>query len=496
MPVPVIIGAGLAGLSAALALAPRPVVVIGRRLDSSLTSSEMAQGGIAAAVGIDDTIRLHEQDTLAAGAGLCDPRIVKMIIESGPKAIERLTIWGVVYDKDKYGHLKLGLEGAHSRRRIVHSNGDATGASIMKAVLARVKATPSITIIDDAEVTSIETDDAGVSGVTFVRGTARSGHRLSTNTVILATGSACALWRHTTVPLGSWGHGLLLAAQAGARLRDLEFVQFHPTALDLGGDPTPLISEALRGEGAQLVNDKGDNFVGELNPRDVVARAIWEQIEKGNKVYLDASKVPDLRKRFPTIVEACFKGGVHPQEHKIPIRPVAHYHMGGIATDLNGRTNVQGLYACGEVACTGLHGANRLASNSLLEAVVMGARVADHLRSSLSLTDKPVIKALDNVDCTQDSPEMIAKVRSITMTGVGVIRTEKGLSDAIGALENTETPCQRATVSLMIAKAALARTESRGAHERKDFPQKDESQAQSRYVSLREGKIVLEDETK
>lgn len=492
MTIPVIIGGGLAGLSVALALAPKPVIVIGRKQDSGLTSSELAQGGIAAAVGYDDTLKLHEQDTLAAGAGLCDPQIVRSVIATGPQAIERLAVWGVLFDRDKMNDLAIGLEGAHSRRRIVHADGDSTGAAVMRSVLARVRAAKSITFLEDCEVFEITRNEKGVTGVAYYQGEDAQPLHISTSHVILATGSACALWRHTTVPEASWGHGLLLAARAGARLRDLEFVQFHPTALDNGLEPMQLLSEALRGEGALLINSKEQQFVGELNPRDVVARAIWDQIERGQKVYLDARALKDFRSHFPNILDACLKSGIDPREMPIPVRPVAHYHMGGVGTDAHGRTNVEGLWACGECACSGLHGANRLASNSLLEAVVMGCRVADDIRPRIPLQGAAEVNAYADVkERHKEKQEDVARVRNMMMSYVGLRRNAKGLEEVIAFLEGIKEGSLHAQVALMIAKAALARQESRGAHDRADYPATDPAQASSHYVTLKDGEIIV-----
>ncbi|MGE4351288.1 MAG: L-aspartate oxidase [Bdellovibrionales bacterium] len=493
MSIPVIIGGGLAGLSVALSLAPRPVVVIARRMASSLTSSELAQGGIACALGEDDSPLLHEQDTILAGAGLCDPDMTRLVTQEGPKAIEQLAAWGVVFDKAENGKLALGLEGAHGRRRIVHANGDSTGASVMTALVEKVRQTPSITVIGGGELRRILTDDRGVCGVLFAKEGEVPLYHLPTRSLVMASGSASSLWRHATVPTLSWGHGLLLAARAGARLRDLEFLQFHPTALDCGLDPMPLISEALRGEGARLVNERGERFVEELSPRDIVARANWDQLSNGHRVFLDARSITPFSKRFPTILEFCLKAGVNPREDLIPIRPVAHYHMGGIATDGMARTQVQGLYACGEAACTGLHGANRLASNSLLEAVVMGCRLAHGLAESYDVTSRtPVPQVTQEVESLYEEAEICARVRTLMMAQVGLIRREEGLSEAVVGLEELAAKSSRAQVGLMIAKAALARTESRGAHYRADYPSSDPAQAASQFVSLNQGKIEIE----
>ncbi len=508
----IIIGAGLAGLTVALSLAPRPCVVLGRKIAAGWTSSELAQGGLAAAVGEGDAPTFHEQDTLAAGAGACDPVVVRMITQAAPSVIETLQKWGVAFDRDAAGGLATGLEGAHSRRRIVHAQGDSTGAAIMQALVERVKATPSITLIEDVEVTQILTnqlssvtpaqagvpfgfnkkrdprfhgdDERGVckviTGVFYHhRGSTKSLH-LSTDSVVLATGSACALWKNTTVPLGSWGHGLLLAAEAGATLRDLEFVQFHPTGLAAGCDPMPLISEAVRGDGAFLVNDKGERFVDELAPRDVVARALAAQIEKGSRVFLDARALTDFAAHFPTVFGICRNAGLDPAKDLIPVHPVAHYHMGGIATDAQGKTNVQGLWACGECAATGLHGANRLASNSLLEATAMGQRVAMDIEktipcavmSSFKKNGIPAFAGMTDQGC--DTPETISQVRELMSRYVGVMRDAMGLHKAIEQLALlAQAGSLRAKVGLMIARAALAREKSLGAHYRKDEERKN-----------------------
>lgn len=495
MTAPLIIGAGLAGLSVALALAPKPVVVLGRKLAEGGTSSALAQGGIAAAVGSDDHPLLHAKDTLAAGCGLCDARIVDLVTQAAPEAIAQLAAWGVAFDRDESGAWETGLEGAHSRRRVVHAQGDATGAMVMQALVKKAKETPSITIIENVEVVGLQTkQDNEISGVIFRNIGASEEFEIQTAQVVLATGSACALWRHATVPLGSWGHGLALAARAGAILRDLEFVQFHPTALDMGCDPMPLVSEAVRGEGAHLVTKEGGSFVPDLAPRDIVARAIWAEMEKGRRVYLDARPVASFAARFPTISTVLQNAGLDPSVDLIPIRPAAHYHMGGVATDAWGRTNIKGLWACGEGACTGLHGANRLASNSLLEAVVMGRVIGEdlkpHVRDEATFLIRPTALPLAQ---PAESPEDIDRIRDLMSAHLGVRRTREGLEMLIANLTPLAARSPRALVGLMIAKAALARRESRGAHERTDFPEMNANNEKPLHVALKNGALSVGD---
>lgn len=470
---PVIVGAGIAGLAAALFLAPEPVVLVTRALPGSDGSSPLAQGGIAACVGADDDADLHLSDTLAAGDGLCDAEAARRILAAGPDAIQALERLGVAFDRTAEGTLALGLEAAHSRRRIVHADGDATGREIVRALGAAVRACPSITVLE-ADARRILMEDGAVAGLMVARG--GKAQVLHTRRLVLATGGVGALFEHTTNPAASFGMGLALAAEAGAVLADPEFVQFHPTALAAAARPLPLVSEAVRGEGATLVDATGRRFLArvpgaELAPRDVVARAVWQEIMAGRDVFLDARASLGARfaGRFPSIAAGCRAAGIDPARDLIPIRPAAHYHMGGIAVDAEGRTSLEGLWAAGEVASTGLHGANRLASNSLLEAVVCGRAVAESVAGT---RPRPAARrrAMPALPPVADA----GAVRPIVSRHLGVTRHATGLVAAIARLlplaEGSGPAAAPARVALMMAVCALERTESRGAHARTDFP--------------------------
>jgi L-aspartate oxidase len=470
---PVIVGGGLAGLMTALRLAPRPVILLAKVPLSEGAASAWAQGGIAAAVGEDDRPALHAADTLAAGDGLSDPIVVSRIAAAAPGAIIELERHGVVFDRDPAGRLALGLEAAHARRRIVHVAGDGTGAAIMRALVAAVQATPSITLIEGLEARRLLVDDRGIAGV--LAAGPSDACLLPSRRVVLATGGLGGLYAHTTNPLGAIGQGLALAARAGAALADMEFVQFHPTALDVGLDPMPLVSEAVRGEGAVLVDETGARFMagkgrGELEPRDVVSRAVAAHIAAGHRVFLDARPAlgADFARRFPGITARCRAAGIDPVRQPIPVRPAVHYHMGGIAVDAEGRSTIEGLWACGEVAASGLHGANRLASNSLLEAVVMANAVAD----SIVGTEPAPLPAARPVALPPE-PDVTALRGPISET-LGVVRDCAGLERAVDHLQPLAFKgvgaADPALVALMIATAALAREESRGGHWRADFP--------------------------
>ncbi|WP_151525235.1 L-aspartate oxidase [Serinicoccus kebangsaanensis] len=485
--VPVVVGAGLAGLTTALHLAPEPCVVLCAGRLGSGAASGWAQGGIAAAVDPDDSAAQHLGDTLAAGAGLCDAEVVRSVVEAAPGAVAWLDGLGVAFDREPDGSYALGLEGAHGRRRIVHVGGDGSGAEIMRAVVAAVRATPSITVVEQARARRLVLGaDGEVRGVEVEVGPDRELSVLESPTVVLATGGTGALWQHTTNPRGATGSGLALAARAGAVLRDLEMVQFHPTALDVGRDPMPLVSEAVRGEGAVLVDGSGRRLLdasaggaGDLAARDVVARAVASELRRGGRVGLDARSAPGARlaSHFPAVWEACRRAGVDPGSVAIPVRPAAHYHCGGVLVDPAGRTTVPGLWAVGEVASTGLHGANRLASNSLLEAVVCGARVAAGVRQVDRGSAAPrAAEPPHRGGRRHTAPGPPPWVRPTMTEQVGIARDGAGLAAAVERLavevdrHGVDGVSDPVLVALLVARSAQLRAESRGGHLRLDHP--------------------------
>ena len=492
----VIVGAGLAGLFAALKLAPMHVTVLAAAPLGKSAASGWAQGGIAAAVGPDDSPALHAADTIAAGDGLVDEEIARLVTDEGPARIADLLAFGVPFDRDAQGHFLLNQEAAHSRRRVVRVSGDRTGAAIMQALIAKVRATPSIRVLEGFEADELITANGRVEGVRLVRSTAFGNgcyEFFPACAVVLATGGVGGLFSLTTNPPYARGEAIAMAARAGAMIGDAEFVQFHPTAIDVGVDPAPLATEALRGDGAILVNARGERFMtaidarAELSPRDIVARGVFAEIAAGRGAFLDCRKAIGTRfcEAFPTVYAHCRKAGIDPATELIPVAPAAHYHMGGIATDALARTSAPGLWAIGEVASTGLHGANRLASNSLLEAVVFGARAAEHIRN----LDRDARRA-PKVDLVRiatakrpadsDRAPAIAKLRRTMSEHVGVERTRAGLAHAIGTLREIEDQsgndgvlANMALAARFIAASALQREESRGAHARRDFPATD-----------------------
>jgi L-aspartate oxidase len=482
---PVIIGGGLAGLMTALQLAPQPVILLAKTPLAQGAASAWAQGGVAAAVGDGDDPTLHAADTVAAGDGLSDPTVVARIAAAAPDAIAQLERFGVVFDRDAQGRFALGLEAAHGRRRIVHVTGDGTGAAIMRALTAAVATTPSITLVEGLEARRLLVDDRGIAGV--LAAGPRSACLLPTRRVVLATGGLGGLYAHTTNPLGAIGQGVALAARAGAALADMEFVQFHPTALDVGLDPMPLLSEAVRGEGAVLVDETGRRFMAgqgraELEARDVVSRAVAAHVGAGHRAFLDARQAlgADFARHFPGIAARCRAAGIDPAIQPMPVRPAVHYHMGGIAVDAEGRSTIDGLWACGEVAATGLHGANRLASNSLLEAVVMAGFVAD----SIAGTKAGPLPAPRPV--ALPAAPGAGSLRALASKTLGVVRERAGLATAVAHLQPLAfrggSAADPALVALLVAAAALAREESRGGHWRADFPQPSSSWVRRRLV--------------
>ncbi|MGX8010137.1 L-aspartate oxidase [Mesorhizobium sp. ORM8.1] len=469
---PVIVGGGIAGLMTALHLAPEPVLLLSRSPLGADASSAWAQGGLAASLGGDDDPALHLSDTLAAGDGLCDAQAARRIVYAAPAAIENLARVGVRFDRTPAGAFRLGLEAAHSRRRIVHAGGDGSGREVMRALVAAVRSTPTITVVEGIEARRLAVQDGRITGV--LANCSTGPVFFATGRVVLATGGIGGLFHDSTNPFGSCGQGLALAARAGAVLADLEFIQFHPTALDGPGRPMPLISEAVRGEGAVIADETGRRFLdgvpgAELAARDVVARAVWQHLADGHRVFLDVREKPGaaFAQQFPTVASACGKAGIDPTRDLIPIRPAQHYHMGGIAVDLAGRTSIPGLWACGEVASTGLHGANRLASNSLTEAVVCARWVAESLAGTPARRTEPAIAR----DYPSPDP---TPVRSLLSRALGVVRDGEALKAAARALlplaECHDAASDPAAVGLMITIAALLRRESRGAHFRADFP--------------------------
>jgi L-aspartate oxidase len=470
---PVIVGGGLAGLSCAIELAPAHCIVLSAGALSTGTSTGWAQGGVAAAVGPDDSPDDHAADTLAAGAGLCDEQVVRAVTAAGPDAIEWLARQGTRWDRHPDGSLRLGLEGAHGRRRIVHAGGDGTGAELLRTVVDKARMLPSVALWDHSPARGIVVEGGRVAGVEV--DTPDGIVLVRTPAVVLATGGIGGLFSHTTNPLSSRGQGLALAFRAGAALRDLEMVQFHPTALDVAVDPMPLVSEAVRGEGAIIVNERGEWVLADpLSARDVVSRAEWAQLQAGHRVFLDARTSPGERfaELFPSIHATAVAAGLDPARHLLPVRPAAHYHMGGVLVDEHGESTVPGLFAAGEVASTGLHGANRLASNSLLEAVVCGRGVARRLASVHGGTaaGTPLPGRHWAGRAWSPADPVVDRIRGIVSAGAGVLRDAAGLRRALRELQPHRAD-DTGLVGYLVAHAALQRAESRGAHTRTDFPQ-------------------------
>lgn len=475
-----IIGAGLAGLFLALRLAPRPCTIVTPAPIGEASSSTWAQGGLAAALHPEDSPEQHAADTVSAGAGLVDPVVARMIAEDGSARVRDLLALGVPFDRTKDGHLALSLEAAHSHPRVARVAGDLAGQAIMGALTSAVRLASHIELIEHARATALLQDDQGAIAGAIL--TDRFGRQstLSAAETVLCTGGSGGLFRVTTNPPEAKGDALAMAHQCGAVIADPEFVQFHPTAMDVGRDPAPLATEALRGEGATLVNEKGEAFMaqyhkqGELAPRDEVARAIHTEISLGRTVFLDTRDAigDEIEQHFPTVYSACQAANIDPKTAPIPVAPAMHYHMGGILSDLWGRASLPGLSVCGECASTGAHGANRLASNSLLEAVVMAARIADRLRESTLKGPGAAIGAVPQTVPT----DMLAELRRAMAQDCGVVRNADGLTRTLAAIDRWVDQAGPATplmAARLIVQAAIQRNESRGGHYRADFPETD-----------------------
>jgi L-aspartate oxidase len=480
-----VVGSGVAGLHTAWRASRHGEVLLLTKRSLFDSATAYAQGGIAAALGAGDSPKLHRRDTLAAGAALCDAAAVRVLAEEGPDRVRELQTAGAEFDLGRHGELILGREAAHSASRIVHAHGDQTGAEVARTLIERVRETRKIRVVEKARVLDLIVSRGAVLGV---RASVK-GHptEILADATVLAAGGCGQVYRYTTNPVVATGDGFAIAHRAGATLADMEFVQFHPTALDTPENPLQLISEAVRGEGARLVNDRGQRFMvkkhpnAELAPRDVVARAIFREQRAGHRVFLDARKLGRaFAKRFPGIDAICRARGIHPERDLIPVTPAAHYMMGGVVTDLYGLSSLRRLYACGEVSRTGVHGANRLASNSLLEGLVFAERVAMRLESVPALKHLPrktrwSVPLLRDRGAAQVAADL---VRMIMWQYAGIVRSAAGLKSALATLGDIEARLPEGATeeanliqtASLIADAALRRHESRGGHYRSDFP--------------------------
>ncbi|MGI8617487.1 MAG: L-aspartate oxidase [Gemmatimonadaceae bacterium] len=482
-----VVGSGVAGLHAAWRAAEEGdgevMVLTKRSLVDSATA--YAQGGIAAALGAGDSAKLHRKDTLAAGAALCDARAVDVLVAEGPDRVRELQTAGADFDLEPSGKLRLGKEAAHSRHRIVHAHGDQTGAEVVRTLIDRVEENPRIEVLEKTRVLDLIVHAGMCAGV---RATV-SGRpvEIVADATVLATGGCGQVFRYTTNPVVATGDGYAIASRAGVKLSDMEFVQFHPTALDTPENPLSLISEAVRGEGARLVNDAGVRFMirrhklAELAPRDIVAREIFRQQSEGSRVWLDARRLgKSFAKRFPGIFALCHARGLDPRDELIPVTPAAHYMMGGVVTDLTGCSSMNRLYACGEVSSTGVHGANRLASNSLLEGLVFAERVARDMIKVERLARLPKKTAWKAPALRDRGAAQVAadEVRRVMWEKAGIDRSARGLKKCLEALDAIESrlpvgateEANMIATGRLIAGAALIRGESRGGHFRSDFP--------------------------
>lgn len=487
---PLVIGAGVAGLTVALAL-PRATVLVPEERGSTW----WAQGGIAVAMAEGDDPDLHAADTVSVAGGIAVDSVVEILTDGGPEAVERLIALGAEFDTDVEGDLLYGQEAGHSRRRIIHADGDATGAEIMRTLTEAADASATVTQLRGRRAIDLVEQDGRVVGavVSDARGKRQV---ILAPAVVMATGGLGRLFWRTTNPKGVTGDGIAMAARLGARLADMEFVQFHPTALAGGKDPMPLLTEALRGEGAVLVDAHGRRFMvnqhpdAELAPRDIVARAIWWQLDKGAGAYLDARSIIGFSERFPTVHAHALSVGLDPTSQPLPVSPAAHYFMGGIDADADGRTSMPGLWAVGECAATGVHGANRLASNSLLEGLVFGAVTARDVAANLEpVGSGPMSVPAGSLDLPLRAGPALEELRQLMWERVGLVRIGNGLWDARNQLLELEPVLRRsaagrvaADLARFVIPAALRRSESRGGHYRADYPEPDPLQAERMMV--------------
>jgi L-aspartate oxidase len=495
-----IIGAGLAGLFLALKLAPKKCVVLSPAPVGNAASSAWAQGGIAAALSKSDSPELHAKDTINAGAGLVDETVAALVAHEGPSRVYDLLEYGVPFDKKENGELALSLEAAHSLPRVARVSGDLAGREIMKSLIALVTQAEHIEIIENHTALSLLQNANGRICGAIVEGEA-GAFPIESSQTILASGGVGGLYAVTTNPIQSRGQGVGMAARCGAMIADPEFVQFHPTAINIGKDPAPLASEALRGEGADLVDRFGVPFMkkyhelGNLAPRDIVARAVFSENHSGKRAFLDATKAvgDEFPHHFPTVFASCMDANIDPRVQPIPVTPAVHYHMGGIVADMWGKTTLDGLSAIGECSSTGLHGANRLASNSLLEAIVFAGRCAERIKNQDYIQD--------DFDCKKIIPEIMDKTnqkafRMLMSADLGVVRNKNDmtrLEHLLGDYADTFDTCvpnELITMQLMV-KAAIARKESRGSHFRSDFTQLDANARHSYLLVEDNGNIKI-----
>jgi len=493
----VVIGSGVAGLRSAISLAESGArVTVLTKDKASESNTEYAQGGVAVVLSDDDDAELHEEDTLVAGAGLCDIAAVETLVTEGTKYIKQLIEWGTEFDREG-GKLVFTKEAAHSRRRILHAHGDSTGKEIVRSLIARAGVEKKISLLPFANTESLIVNDGRCIGVRYLDPILRAPRDIFANAVILCTGGAGQLFQHTTNPPVATGDGMAMAYFAGAEMADMEFIQFHPTALSIEGAPRFLLSEAMRGEGGVLRNSAGERFMDryderlELAPRDIVSRSIVAEMRRtgSRNVFLDMTALDAefLRNRFPKIYETCKAFGLDIAKDLLPVSPASHYCMGGVRTDLWGRTTVPGLYAAGEVSCTGVHGANRLASNSLLEGLVFGARAGESAAADRPGSKVPSPESRSSEVGTRDlglgtqvSTAVRKRVKRVMWERVGILRDAESLRRAVAEFDqisrsNLSVSSRNfVTLASLVARAALWREESRGGHFRTDFPEQHE----------------------